>query len=187
MTVNLSQLEPPLCVLYCLIEEVQRPAEDIGRHLPTVIMAVRLNDLPTEVLFQILLCAPPTSIPAFQQVCRKFYDLSQPLLWRHHCRTQFKYWSPYHDIAGKLRQDVASVDWKRIFRDRHVADIEINHELEGILASQICRLGRSERIIAHGYDAKDALLRHLNVSDNAEDVLARRSALSIFTRLYLKR
>ena len=31
--------------------------------------------------------------------------------------------------------------------------------------------------MGHGYDAKDALLRHLNVGDDAEDVLARRYRL----------
>lgn len=171
----------------CSERYLPRPTRAIGRHLALVVMTVRLNDLPTEVLFQILLWAPPASIPAFQQVCRKFNDLSQPLLWRHHCRTQFKYWTPKHDITGKLRQNVASVDWKRIFRERHVADIEIDHELEGILTSQTCRLDRSEKIVAYGYDAKDTLLRHLDVSEDAEDVLARRSGPTICTRYSIGR
>ncbi|KAL9031095.1 MAG: hypothetical protein Q9196_000858 [Gyalolechia fulgens] len=38
-------------------------------------------------------------------------------------------------------------------------------------------MDRSEKIIAQGYDAKDTLLRHLNVSDDADDVLARRDAV----------
>ncbi|KAL8912271.1 MAG: hypothetical protein Q9171_002726 [Xanthocarpia ochracea] len=137
-------------------------------------MTTVLSDLPIEVLFQIFLCVPPASIPALQQVCRKFNDLSQPLLWRHHCQTQFKYWDPKHDIKAKYAQSAAKVDWKQLFQTRHLADRAISHELENILSSQTGRIELSERILVHGYDAKDTLLRHLNVGDDAEDVLARR-------------
>lgn len=146
-------------------------------------MTVLLSDLPTEILFQILLWAPPVSIPTFQQVCRKFNALSQPVLWRHHCRRQFRYWSPEHDIFTKLSQDAAQIDWKHIFRNRHLTDSAISHDLERILSSQRGRIAKSERIIAHGYDAKDTLLRHLNVSDEADDVLARRYGLDHCTVL----
>lgn len=137
-------------------------------------MTLLLSDLPPEVLFQILLWVPPASILAFQQVCRKFNDQSQPILWRHHCRTQFKYWSPKHDILAKFSQDAADIDWKNIYRKRYLADKAISRDLEAILSSQTGRMDRSEKIIAYGYDAKDTLLRHLTVSDNADDVLARR-------------
>ncbi|KAL8683068.1 MAG: hypothetical protein Q9186_000978 [Xanthomendoza sp. 1 TL-2023] len=137
-------------------------------------MTHSLTALPTEILFQILLCVPPSSIPLLQQVCRKFNDLSQPLLWQQHCCTHFKYWKSEHDITAKYAQSAAEVDWKQIFQQRHLADIAISRDLEDILSSQTGRIKRSERIIAHGYDAKDTLLRHLNVPDDAEDVLARR-------------
>ncbi|KAL9594322.1 MAG: hypothetical protein Q9219_007095 [cf. Caloplaca sp. 3 TL-2023] len=137
-------------------------------------MAPLLNDLPTEVLFQILLLVPATSVLALQQTSRRFNDLSQPVLWRHHCRKEFKYWSPEHDLPAKLAQDAANVDWKYIFQKRHVADAAVTRQLEKILSCQTGRIDRSEKIIAHGYDAKDTLLRHLTVSGDAEDVLARR-------------
>ncbi|KAL8656220.1 MAG: hypothetical protein Q9226_002733, partial [Calogaya cf. arnoldii] len=86
----------------------------------------------------------------------------------------FKYWSPEHDIITKYAQAPAKVDWKQLFQARHLADRATSHNLEDILSSQVGRIERSETILAHGYDAKDTLLRHLNVSDNAEDVLARR-------------
>ncbi|KAL8810125.1 MAG: hypothetical protein Q9200_002832 [Gallowayella weberi] len=139
-----------------------------------VAMTHSLTALPPEILFQILLCVPPSTIPILQQVCRKFNQLSQPLLWRQHCRTQFKYWKPEHDIAAKYAQSAAQVDWKHLFQQRHLADGAISRDIEDILSSQTGRIERSERIIAHGYDAKDTLLRHLNVDDDAEDVLARR-------------
>ncbi|KAL9584845.1 MAG: hypothetical protein Q9212_001877 [Teloschistes hypoglaucus] len=133
-----------------------------------------LHDLPSEILFQILLCVPPPSVLAIQQVCRKFDDLAQPLLWRSHCRTQFSYWRPEYNIATKLAQNASRVNWKDLFRTRHLADRAISDELEEILSSQTGRIERSERILAHDYDAKDTLLRNSHVNDDCEDVLARR-------------
>ncbi|KAL8849466.1 MAG: hypothetical protein Q9221_005548 [Calogaya cf. arnoldii] len=137
-------------------------------------MTMILSDLPNEILYQILFSVPPASIPTLQQVSRKFNDLSQPLVWRHNCQTQFKYWSPEHDITTKYAQVPAKVDWKQLFQARHLADRATSRDLEDILSSQVGRIERSEKILAHGYDARDTLLRHLNVSDDAEDVLARR-------------
>ncbi|KAL8771752.1 MAG: hypothetical protein Q9209_002943 [Squamulea sp. 1 TL-2023] len=144
------------------------------KRINDIAMPLLLSDLPPEVLFQILLSVPPATIPTLQQVCRKFNSLSQPLLWRHHCQTQFTYWSPEHDINAKYAQNTAEVDWKQLFRTRHLADRAISHELRGILASQTGRIERAQRILTHGYDAKDTLLRHLGVGDDADDVLARR-------------
>ncbi|KAL9034881.1 MAG: hypothetical protein Q9180_005163 [Flavoplaca navasiana] len=133
-----------------------------------------LADLPTEILYQILLSVPPASIPTLQQVCRKFNDLSQPLIWRHHCQKHFKYWRPEHDIQAKYAQAPAKVNWKRLFQIRHLGDRKISQRLENILSSQTGRIEQSENILEYGYNAKDTLLRHLNVRDDAEDVLARR-------------
>ncbi|KAL8874129.1 MAG: hypothetical protein Q9174_000499 [Haloplaca sp. 1 TL-2023] len=133
-----------------------------------------LQDLPPEILFEILLCLPPTSIPAFQQTCSKVNDLSQPVLWGYHCQRLYKYWRPEHDIARKLAQPTANVNWKYIFSVRHLADLSVSRALEDILSSQVCRLDKSENIFAQGYDAKDTLLKHLKVGDDAPDALARR-------------
>ncbi|CAL8577897.1 hypothetical protein XPA_003709 [Xanthoria parietina] len=133
-----------------------------------------LHDLPTEILYQIFLSVPPASIPTLQQVCRKFNDLSQPLLWRHHCQSNYHHWRPEHEIHTKYAQSAAQVNWKQLFRTRHLGDRAVSQELESILASQTGRIEKAERILAYGYDAKDTLLRHLDVSDDAEDVLARR-------------
>ena len=69
---------------------------------------------------------------------------------------------------------VAKTDWKKVFSDRHSRDRSINNEIDSIVASQPNRFEKARKIIGYGYDAKDTLLRHLNVSDDAEDVLARR-------------
>ena len=137
-------------------------------------MAIRLNELPNEIIYQILLCVPPTSVIKVQEVSRQFNDLSQPILWRHHCRTQFSYWNPEHEIYEKFSGPVAKVDWKKIFTARHSVDSVTNHEIDSILENQLGRIQKTEKIVAHGYDAKDALLRHMNVSDETNDVLARR-------------
>ncbi|KAF6219304.1 hypothetical protein HO133_005129 [Letharia lupina] len=137
-------------------------------------MAFTLSELPTEVLHQIISYLPPSSVPTLQTVSRKFNDFPQPLLWRDHCRTHFKYWSPEHSFQQKLSGAVVETDWKKLFSDRYSVDRSITRDVDGILASQRNRIEKAERIMGHGYDAKDALLRHLNVGDHAEDVLARR-------------
>lgn len=55
-----------------------------------------------------------------------------------------------------------------------MVDKTTSHELNSILARQRGRIKRSEIIAELGYDAKDTLLRNLNVGEDAEDVLARR-------------
>lgn len=138
------------------------------------IMPAALTDLPNEVIFQILLYVPPSSAPALQQISRRFNDLSQPLLWRHHCRTQYRYWSQEHSIQQKFSDNAAKADWKKIFARRHLIDRTTGHKLDSILASQVGRIEKSESIVGLGYDAKDALLRHLTIEEGAKDVLARR-------------
>ena len=137
-------------------------------------MTVTLSELPTEVIYQILLHLPPSSVPTLQQVSTQLNELSQPLLWRHHCSTLYHYWSTEHDIVKKFNEPVAKVDWKKLFVERHGINRSTSREIDSILASQVGRIEKTERIVGHGYDAKDTLLRHLNVGGDAEDVLARR-------------
>ena len=137
-------------------------------------MAVVLGDLPVEVLHQIIAHLPPSTVPTLQTVSRKFNSLPQPLLWRDHCLSQFKHWNPEQDVESKLSKGVIDIDWKKMFADRYSIDRSIARDVDGILASQRNRIEKAERIMGHGYDAKDMLLRNLNVGDEAEDVLARR-------------
>ena len=137
-------------------------------------MAVTLNDLPIEVLHQIISYIPPSSLPIVQTVSRKFNDLPQPLLWRDHCHAYFNYWSPEHDLEQNSIGAIGEMDWKKLFTNRYSIDRSITCDVNGILASQRNRIGKAERIMGHGYDAKDTLLQHLSVGDDAEAVLARR-------------
>ena len=67
-----------------------------------------------------------------------------------------------------------NVDWKKIFADRHRVDGITSRTVDSIVAGQLDRSEKSERIVGLGYDAKDALLRNLRVGEDAADVLAQR-------------
>ena len=140
-------------------------------------MAITLSELPVEILHQIISYIPPSSVPIVQTVSRKFNNLPQPLLWRGHCFTHFKYWSAEHDLQQKFAGAVDTTDWKSLFSDRYSIDRSTSRDIDAILATQRNRIEKAENIMAHGYDAKDTLLRHRNVGDYAEDVLARRYVL----------
>ena len=142
--------------------------------LDSRMMQVSLTHLPNEVILHILFYLPPDCVPALQQVSQRFNDLAQPLLWKYHCRTQFKHWSEEHCMREKLSDNASKVDWKLIFTKRHNIDRAVSRELDSILSSQLGRNEKIQRIACFGYDAKDTLLRHLNIGEEAEDVLARR-------------
>ena len=137
-------------------------------------MTVLLHQLPNEVIYQILLCIPPSSIPTLQTVSRQFNGLAQPILWRHHCQNLYRYWSAGHGIQEKFDGPVAKVDWKQTLAERHKIDRTVSEGIDSILTSQISRIEKTESIIRYGYDVKDTILRHLHVNDDAADVLARR-------------
>ena len=140
------------------------------------VAAASLTDLPNEIIQQILIYITPSSAPAIQRVSRRFNALTQPILWRYHCRTQFKYWDQKHNIQAKFADEVAKVDWKHVFSNRHCIDRATSHAIDAILSRQVGRVEKFQSIVGFGYDAKDTLVRHLNVDDDAEDVLARRYA-----------
>ena len=137
-------------------------------------MCTALTDLPNEILFQILIHIPPHLTPSALLVSKRFNDVAEPRLWRYHCRQQFQYWSPERGIQSQLWNDTDAVDWKKVFADRYITDRKTSLILDSIIASQSGRIEKAEAITDFGYDAKDTLLRHMRVSDEADDVLARR-------------
>lgn len=136
-------------------------------------MSVTLADLPNEVIFQILLYVPLDSTPTLLRVSRRFSEAAQPLLWRFHCRTQYRYWSEEHDIKHKFSNNALQVEWKSLFARRHSVDRETSRTINSIIGSQLDRINKSENIVRLGYDAKDTLLRNIHVGEDGEDVLAR--------------
>lgn len=137
-----------------------------------------LNDLPDEILQLILFHVSPEDTLVIQHTSRRLTRLAnEPLLWRHYCRTSFNYWDPKHRIRQKFAGNVSDVDWKKIYFYRRDVDSQTTRALDGILAGQIKRIEKFERINQFGYDAKDTLLRHCATGEGVEDVLARRHVL----------
>jgi F-box protein 21 len=150
---------------------------------PNSVMAstITLGDLPDEVLEYIIyhLSAEHTLL-SVQQVSKRFSRLSrEPLLWRYHCRTDFRYWDEKHRIRQKFKGDVGDVDWRKLYIYRKHIDFRTSKLLDSILSEQIKRIEKTEQIGNFGYDAKDTLLRHCQADVNADDVLARRYILCI--------
>lgn len=73
-----------------------------------------------------------------------------------------------------MKVNPANIDWKGIYLERHTIDRSATHQIDSVLSSQTGRIAKSANIVGLGYDAKDTLIRHLRVGDDAEDVLARR-------------
>jgi F-box protein 21 len=133
------------------------------------------DDLPDEILQQILFYVSPEDALTIQNTSKRLTRLAnEPLLWRHHCRTSFKYWDSKHRIRQKFAGNVGDVDWKKIYFYRRDVDSQTTEALDGILAGQIERIEKFERISQFGYDTKDTLLRHCATGEEVEDVLARR-------------
>ncbi|CAG8972900.1 hypothetical protein HYALB_00001320, partial [Hymenoscyphus albidus] len=145
-----------------------------NRQLPPTIM--QLMNLPDELLGSILSYISPDEVLFNAQLaCKRLRAAcGEPLLWKHHCQTDFKYWDPKHRIQQKLRGNVNDVDWKKLYVYRRWMDLQITQVLDSILDGQVDRIRKYGKIAEFGYDAKDTLLRHCRTDDSAEDVLARR-------------
>ena len=138
-----------------------------------------ISDLPGEIIQQILLYCPPVTLAVFQRLSHRYNAFVEPFLWRHQCQTQYRYWDPKHHIKDKFRGDINAVDWQNVFAERQRIDRNTSSALEGILASQMGRIDKFQRIAELGYDAKDCLLQHMAAVDDMEDVLARRYVLYV--------
>lgn len=69
---------------------------------------------------------------------------------------------------------VANGRWKELYTYRQSVDRKVSAHLENILTSQTNRFSQYKAIASYGYDAKDTLLRHFDVTEHTEDYLARR-------------
>jgi F-box protein 21 len=118
-----------------------------------------LTDLPDEILRSICFFADWHDAIHLQATCHRFEAITaEPLLWKHHCRSTFTYWSHSHYFHSRLR-DATFLDWRQLFRRRLDASFQTSRLLDGIIASQTARTPKLESIVAIGYDAKDVLDR----------------------------
>lgn len=135
-----------------------------------------LTDLPDEVLQHITYyCSTNDVLSRIQRLSKRFARLaSEPLLWRHHCKVEYKYWDLKHAIGQKFSGNVQDVDWKALYIYRRGVDLQTTHLLDSILDGQVDRISKFRSIADYGYDAKDTLVHHCHTHDDAVDVLARR-------------
>lgn len=147
-------------------------------------MKRNLEGLPDEVLTDIFYhLEPEETLLSVQLVSRRIYNLVQePLLWRYHCRTSFRYWDEKHDIRRRFNGHIDGTDWLQLFLERRHADATTTRLLDSILSEQIGRIDKTNQMGELGYDTKDTLLRHRHTDLDAPDVLARRYA--IYTSLH---
>jgi F-box protein 21 len=139
-------------------------------------LSTSLADVPDDIIRQILLYVPPEdNLAVLQLVCKRWLVLARdPVLWRRHCRTSFKFWNPTHRIAQRLVDRASEVGWHELWIQRKATDARNERLLRDLLSSKVGRLKKLGEICRHGYDAKDFLLEQLRTDDSVEDVLARR-------------
>jgi F-box protein 21 len=138
--------------------------------------ALSLDQVPDEIIGHLLYyVSPDDNLSNVQLVSRRFYHLAnEPLLWRHHCRSSFKYWSQQHRIYDKIAALVQATNWKQLFIIRSARNRKTSTLLDEIIRTKVNRIGGFETIGQIGYDAKDLLLEHCQTPLTAEDGLARR-------------
>ncbi|KAH6606227.1 hypothetical protein Trco_005380 [Trichoderma cornu-damae] len=135
-----------------------------------------LHQVPDEIISHLLYyISPQDNLYNVQLVSRRFYRLAnEPLLWRYHCRSSFKHWSPRHMFPEKIAALAQETNWKDLFIYRSIRNRQISTVLNEIIRTKVNRVRGFEIIGQIGYDAKDLLLEHCQTSPSAEDGLARR-------------
>jgi F-box protein 21 len=153
------------------------------------------GDLPAEIVQSILFFLPPESLCDVRATSKQLHSIADtPLLWRYHCRTQYRFWDPIHNIKRKLASPISVTDWKQLFISRRLIDAEVHDMVDEVVRTPHNRIHTIEDIsiqrygsavVANSYDVKDALLSHYNVAEDKEDHLARRYwAEAILGRLH---
>ena len=139
-------------------------------------MRSSLEDVPDEIIRHILLYLPPEhTLASFQLVSRRYHHLAnEPLLWRRHCQSSFRYWNPEHQLQERLRALASSVDWRGLWITRKRRNNKAARLLDGVILTKVGQSRKLGGICKLGYDVKDYLLEQCHVDESAEDVLARR-------------
>ena len=134
-----------------------------------------LDDLPDEVIESIIFYLPPADLYALQLTSNRLNRLANsPLLWRYHCRTQYKYWDPKHRIRERFAGAVLSFEWKELYAYRHRVARNTNSILNKIISNETGRIAAFKEAVEPGYDVKDTLLENTRAGEDEDDVLARR-------------
>jgi F-box protein 21 len=138
-------------------------------------MGLTLENLPDEIIQHVFSYLPIKPVVCLLQTSKHLRRIAgEQALWRHYCLRDFQHWDEKHHIREKSAIRLSSKDWQRIYTQRVNTDRRTTALLDHIVAKQLYRIGKFQVIPLQGYDAKDTILRHLRVGDDAEDVLARR-------------
>ncbi|KAJ3468438.1 hypothetical protein MRS44_002503 [Fusarium solani] len=134
------------------------------------------SQVPDEIIQHLLYyISPEDTLASFQLISHRLRRLAnEPLLWRYHCQSNFKFWHPEHRFHQRLRDRAPATPWKKLFIIRKCRNAQINRLLDEILATKVGRLRRFEKVCRLGYDAKDFLLEQCDADDSIDDHLARR-------------
>ncbi|KAL6356888.1 hypothetical protein LRP88_10501 [Fusarium phalaenopsidis] len=134
------------------------------------------SQVPDEIIQHLLYyISPEDTLASFQLISHRLRRLAnEPLLWRYHCQSNFKFWHPEHRFHQRLRDRAPATPWKKLFIIRKCRNAQINRLLDEILATKVGRLRRFEKVCRLGYDAKDFLLEQCDAGDAIDDHLARR-------------
>lgn len=138
--------------------------------------AMSFSQVPDEIIQHLLYyISPEDTLASFQLISHRLRRLAnEPLLWRYHCQSNFKFWHPEHRFHQRLRDRAPATPWKKLFIIRKCRNAQINRLLDEILATKVGRLRRFEKVCRLGYDAKDFLLEQCDADDSIDDHLARR-------------
>lgn len=138
-------------------------------------MGPTLDSLPDEIIQHVFSFLPFKSAVCLLQTSTHLRRIAgERALWRNYCLRDFQHWDERHHINDRSATVSSSKDWQYIYHQRVNNDRRTTTVLDHIVATQQYRIGKFQVIALHGYDAKDTILRHLRVGDDAEDVLARR-------------
>lgn len=132
--------------------------------------------LPEEVLTAIVSLVSDSCLVNVSQVCRKLNRIcSSPLEMRQRC-IRLRWWEERHKIEEKKRLPrITDVDWRGLFLYRFRVGLATTHLLDQIIANPANHIINFNHIVDFGYDAKDCLKVHADVSDDeVDDPLARR-------------
>lgn len=135
-----------------------------------------LQLLPDEIITRILHSVEPDDIlDNVEQSCGRFKRLSlDPLLWKHHCLSSFKYFSQEHRIQQSVQRPVMGVDWRGLYKLRRKRNALALRLLDKLANSYETDYTELNRIIAFDYDVKDLLIQQSQVPHKAGDGLSRR-------------
>jgi len=140
-----------------------------SRHPP------RILQLPDELIEAIVIHLSPTATVAFGNTCKRCHKIADsPQIWRQHCQSTWRYWSPRHGWPERHQLPSAQAKWRQLYSVRHTTDRETLHLFDQMLQIQQFRHQHMEEISDQGYDVKDLLL---SLRDNTpaedDDYLAR--------------